>query len=141
MTVPTLRRGPGRALLAFPLLCLPFGGAAAPPEAGKADAAFLAETGAAMAKMHADMNIRPTGDVDADFVAMMIPHHQGAIDMARSVLRYGRNEQVRRIAQGIVVEQQQEIEAMRLAVGQLQPPATSGGPTAVHQHPDSGVVK
>jgi uncharacterized protein (DUF305 family) len=48
---------------------------------------------------------------------MMIAHHQGAIDMAKAELRHGRNEQLRRIAQGIVVEQQQEIEAMRLAAG------------------------
>ena len=45
---------------------------------------------------------------------MMIPHHQGAIDMALAVLRYGHNEQMRRIAQEIIVEQQQEIAAMRL---------------------------
>ena len=39
--------------------------------------------------MMADMAIKPTGDVDRDFVAMMVPHHQGAIDMAQAVLRYG----------------------------------------------------
>ena len=48
---------------------------------------------------------------------MMIPHHQGAIDMARAELRYGHNEQLRRIAQEIIVDQQQEIAAMRLALG------------------------
>ena len=50
--------------------------------------------------------------------AMMIPHHQGAIDMAAAELRYGRNERLRRIAQEIVVDQQQEIAAMRLALGE-----------------------
>ena len=60
-----------------------------------------------MNKMMADMTIKPTGDVDRDFVAMMVPHHQGAIDMAQAVLRYGRNEQLRRLAQEIVVTQQQ----------------------------------
>jgi Domain of unknown function (DUF305) len=53
----------------------------------------------------------------------MIPHHQGAIDMAQAELRYGHNEQLRRIAQEIIVEQQQEIIAMRLALGQPLPPS------------------
>jgi hypothetical protein len=68
------------------------------------------------------MSVKPTGDVDRDFVAMMVPHHQGAIDMAQAELRYGHNEQLRRIAQEIVVEQQQEIVAMRVALGQPLPP-------------------
>lgn len=72
----------------------------------------------------ADMDVEPTGDVDADFVAMMVPHHQGAIDMALAVLRYGKNEQIRRLAQEIIVTQQQEIAAMRLALGQPLPPST-----------------
>ena len=73
--------------------------------------------------MMADMTIKPTGDVDRDFVAMMVPHHQGAIDMAQAVLRYGRNEQLRRLAQEIIVTQQQEIAAMGLALGQPLRPA------------------
>ena len=76
---------------------------------------------AAMAKMMAAMAVQPSGDVDADFVAMMIPHHQGAIDMAQAELRYGRNEQLRRMAQEIIVTQQQEIAVMRLAIGQPLP--------------------
>jgi YVTN family beta-propeller protein len=76
-----------------------------------------------MATMMAAMGVAPSGDVDADFVAMMVPHHQGAIDMARAQLRYGRNEQLRRLAQEIIVTQQQEIAAMRLALG--RPPAPS----------------
>jgi uncharacterized protein (DUF305 family) len=84
---------------------------------------FLAENSAAMDRMMADMDVEPTGDVDADFVATMIPHHGGAIDMAKAVLRYGKNEQIRRIAQEIIVEQQQEIVAMRLALGQPLPPS------------------
>jgi uncharacterized protein (DUF305 family) len=92
---------------------------AAPP----AEAPFLAENGAAMAKMMAGMEIKPSGDIDRDFVALMAPHHQAAIEMAQAELRYGRNEQLRRIAQEIVVEQQQEIAAMRLALGQPLPPA------------------
>ena len=85
---------------------------------------FRAENKAAMDKMMAGMAIKPTGDVDTDFAASMIPHHQGAIDMAMAELRYGTNEQLRRIAQEIVVEQQQEIVAMRLALGQPLPAST-----------------
>jgi hypothetical protein len=88
-----------------------------------AEAPFLAENDAAMKKMMNDMTVAPTGDVDADFVAMMVPHHQGAIDMAVAVLRHGRNPQIRRLAQEIIVTQQQEIAAMRLALGQPLPPS------------------
>ena len=69
------------------------------------------------------MSIAPSGDVDHDFAAMMIPHHQGAIDMAQAELRHGHSEQLRRIAQEIVVEQQQEIVAMRNALGEALPPS------------------
>ena len=82
------------------------------------EAPYLAENVDAMTKMMVDMGIRPTGDVDRDFVAMMVPHHQGAIAMARAELRYGHNERLRRMAQGIIVTQQQEIAAMHLAVGE-----------------------
>jgi uncharacterized protein (DUF305 family) len=87
-----------------------------------AEAPFLTENGTAMKKMMGDMAVKPTGDVDADFVAMMVPHHQGAIDMALAVLRHGRNPQIRRLAQEIIVTQQQEIAVMRLAVGQSDQP-------------------
>jgi len=59
-----------------------------------------------------------------------VPHHQGAIDMAQAVLRYGRNEQLRRLAQEIIVTQQQEIAAMRLAVGEELPPSVAS-PTQI----------
>src|SRR6202022_8918 len=77
---------------------------------------FLSENDAAMNRMMADMTIKPTGDVDRDFVAMMVPHHQGAIEMAKAELKYGHNEQLRRLAQEIVVTQQQEISVMQLAL-------------------------
>ena len=80
----------------------------------------------AASRMMSAMDIEPSGDVDRDFVAMMVPHHQGAIDMARAELRYGHNELLRRIAQEIIVTQQQEITAMRLAAG--QPPSASASP-------------
>ena len=86
---------------------------------------FLSENDAAMNKMMADMTIKPTGDVDRDFVTMMVPHHQGAIDMARAELKYGRNEQLRRLSQEIIVTQQQEIAAMRLAIGDPLPPSAA----------------
>jgi uncharacterized protein (DUF305 family) len=84
--------------------------------AGGDEAAFLAENEAAMSKMMAAMAVKPSGDVDKDFVATMVPHHQGAIEMAQAELRHGRNEQLRRIAQEIIVDQTQEIAAMKLAV-------------------------
>ena len=88
-----------------------------------AEAPYLAENVSAMTKMMIDMGIRPSGDVDTDFVALMVPHHQGAIDMALAVLRHGRNPQIRRLAQEVIVTQQQEIAVMRLAVGQPLPPS------------------
>jgi uncharacterized protein (DUF305 family) len=91
--------------------------------AGDAEAAFLAENDEAMTAMMTGMEVKPSGDVDRDFVAMMVPHHQGAIDMAQAELRHGRNETLRRIAQEIIVDQQQEIAAMRFALGQPLPPA------------------
>ena len=65
---------------------------------GNDEKPFLTENDAAMNKMMSDMTVKPSGDVDHDFVAMMVPHHQGAIDMARAELQYGKNEQLRRIA-------------------------------------------
>src|SRR5471032_1776484 len=88
-----------------------------------AETPFLTENDQAMTRMMDGMSIKPSGDVDRDFTAMMITHHQGAIDMAQAELRYGHNEQLRRIAQEIIVEQQQEITAMRLALGQPLPPS------------------
>jgi uncharacterized protein (DUF305 family) len=86
---------------------------------------FLCENDAAMNNMMADMTIKPTGDVDRDFVAMMVPHHQGAVDMAKAELKYGHNEQLRRLAQQIVANQQQQIKVMRNAVSDGQTSAQS----------------
>lgn len=88
-----------------------------------AETPFLTENTDAMKKMMIDMEIAPTGDVDRDFVAMMVPHHQGAIAMAQAELRHGGNEVLRRLSQEIIVTQQQEIAAMRLALGQPLPPS------------------
>ncbi|WP_256752950.1 DUF305 domain-containing protein [Mesorhizobium sp. Mes31] len=94
------------------------------------EAPFLQENDAAMVKMMNDMAVKPTGDVNRDFVEMMLPHHQGAIDMAVAYLRYGNNEQLKRIAQEIIVDQQQEIAAMRMALGDPLP-ASDAVPTQV----------
>lgn len=94
----------------------------APPHANP-EQAFLSENDVAMTRMMDGMAPKPSGNIDQDFVSMMTPHHQGAIDMAVAYLRYGQNEQLRRIAQEIVIAQQQEIAAMRLALGQPLPPS------------------
>jgi uncharacterized protein (DUF305 family) len=80
----------------------------------------------AMERMHRDMSIGPSGDPDRDFAAMMIPHHQGAVDMAKVELQFGKNPVLRRLAQGIIVEQLQEIELMQREL--RQPPVTSKEP-------------
>lgn len=80
--------------------------------------------------MHADMDVPFTGNPDRDFARMMIPHHQGAIDMALAELRYGKDERLRRLAQEIIVEQQQEIAVMHLALGDPLPPGVPA-PTQV----------
>src|SRR5580658_408452 len=90
-----------------------------------AETPFQAENRAAMSRMMAGMAVAPSGDVDQDFAATMIAHHQGAIDMAKAELRYGHNEQLRRIAQEIIIGQQQEIVAMRLALKQPLPPSAA----------------
>jgi uncharacterized protein (DUF305 family) len=83
---------------------------------------FLFENDLAMSNMSREMLVKPTGDVDRDFVAMMIPHHQGAIDMARAELKYGHNKNLRWLAQNIVTQQQHEILEMHGAVTEAAPP-------------------
>jgi Domain of unknown function (DUF305) len=90
------------------------------PQAAATDAAeqqFLFDNDLAISKMTRSILANPTGDVDRDFVAMMIPHHQGTIDMARAELKYGHKEELRRLAQDIVTKQAQEISIMREAIG------------------------
>ncbi len=100
--------------------------AAAPQKATPgSDAAFVSRLNAAMDKMMTNMAVKPTGDVDHDFAAMMVPHHQGAIDMAQAELQYGQNPQLKTIAQEIIVGQIQEITLMRLALGEPLPQSVS----------------
>jgi Domain of unknown function (DUF305) len=140
--VPFLARwlGPG-AVLALGIATLAWAEAPRPTPADEAP--FLAENEAAMDKMMADMTVQPTGDVDHDFVEMMVPHHQGAIDMAQALLRYGNNERLRRLAQEIIVTQQQEIAAMRLAVGEPLPPmvAATDQPSAAESPAHLQILK
>jgi hypothetical protein len=126
----SLRQTPSKRLGGWSL-ALAAALAATPLAASTPHSAFMSANDAAMIKMMADMDIKPSGDVDRDFVNMMIPHHQGGIDMAIAQLRYGKNEQLRRLAQEIIVSQQQEIAAMRLAVGQPLPPATPSPTTPI----------
>jgi uncharacterized protein (DUF305 family) len=74
----------------------------------------------AMTLMDRGMENAPmTGDPDHDFAAMMIPHHRGAIDMAKVELIYGKDPVLRRLAQEIVVTQQQEIVVMSTRLQQV----------------------
>ena len=85
-----------------------------PRLADAAVSAFDAATMAAMTHMDAAMMHAPmTGDADRDFVAMMIPHHAGAVAMATIELQYGHDPRLRRLAQEIVVTQRSEITVMR----------------------------
>jgi uncharacterized protein (DUF305 family) len=64
-------------------------------------------------KMHAAMNIAFSGNADVDFLRGMIPHHQGAIDMAKVVLQHGKDARVRKLAEEIIRAQELEIAEMR----------------------------
>ena len=91
---------------------------------------FQKVIGDAVGRMHAEMNVSFSGDADRDFARMMIPHHQGAIDMAIAELRYGKDKRLMRLAQEIIVEQQQEIAVMHLALGDPLAPGTAA-PTQI----------
>jgi hypothetical protein len=131
-----------RLLVAFAAPPLAFAQESHPPAQHTAtsdESAFLAENDAAMNRMMSAMAAKPSGDIDRDFVAMMAPHHQGGIDMAVLELRYGKNEQLRRLAQEIIVSQTQEIAAMKLAIGE-QVPASAPAPAA-HHHTSMSAAK
>jgi uncharacterized protein (DUF305 family) len=120
--VPKEQRFWSCCVLAISLvLCLHANPASLASAADSAESRFLIANDNAMHKMMNGMKIKESGDIDRDFANLMIPHHEGAIDMARAELQYGKNEQLRRIAQEIIVAQQQEIIAMRLAVGDPVP--------------------
>ncbi|MCK1483833.1 DUF305 domain-containing protein [Bradyrhizobium sp. 193] len=80
---------------------------------------FLFEIDLAMSNMNRSMLMTPTGDIDRDFVNVMVPHHQGAVDMARAEIKYGRNDELRQLARRMVSQQEDEISSLRHA---LRPP-------------------
>lgn len=67
----------------------------------------------ANAAMHKDMAINLSGDADRDFMAAMVPHHQGAVTMAQTVLQYGKDPQVRKLALDVIATQEKEIAQMK----------------------------
>lgn len=73
--------------------------------------------------MQAMHNLMPTGDVDYDFMRGMIPHHQGAIDMARVLLEQGGSEQMRELARDILSAQEAEITQMQVWMHEYGPPS------------------
>lgn len=83
--------------------------ASAQAETSPSDAAFAAS----MKKMTEGMMAMPTGNADKDFAAMMMPHHAGAIDMAKVELQYGKDPELRKLAQDIVGAQEREIAQMK----------------------------
>ncbi len=88
---------------------------------GAVNTPFQAAMAEAMARMDAGMAAaKPSGDPDRDFLSMMIPHHQGAIDMAKAVLLASKDPKVRNLAEGIIAEQQVEIQRMRSILAALQ---------------------
>lgn len=97
------------------------GGHSTPRAAAPAAASAAAQPNAeavkafeeANAKMHKDMAVPLTGNPDVDFVRGMIPHHQGAIDMAEIVLKHGKDPQIRKLAREIIKAQKSEIAIMR----------------------------
>lgn len=84
--------------------------------AGKADPAAAATSAlmTAMDRMHSDMNgVQMTGDIDRDFTALMVPHHQSAVEMARVYLESGKDPELRRLSEAIIASQEAEIRLMR----------------------------
>jgi len=85
---------------------------------------------AGMEKMHMAMGaVKRSGNSDVDFVRLMLPHHQAAIDMAKTQLLYGKDAQMRRLAQEIITDQQSEIELMQRWLKQRKPVTTKQNQT------------
>jgi uncharacterized protein (DUF305 family) len=99
--------------------------------AGASGETFRAGMASAMLRMHRGMAIPASGDADRDFAAMMIPHHQAAVEMAELQLLHGSDERLRRLAQGIIVEQSQEIATMRHVLADIDGPGSDSGRGAV----------
>jgi len=101
------------------------------PHMGNESVGDLDWTGltSSMERMHVAMTaIGPSGATDVDFVRLMLPHHQAAIDMAKTQLLYGKDPQMRRLAQEIITDQQSEIQLMQLWLKQHEPQQMSKTP-------------
>ncbi|MDB5612600.1 MAG: hypothetical protein JWQ22_253 [Devosia sp.] len=96
--------------LAMPALAQDHSGHAMPASIG--NAATEAFT-AANTKMHQDMSVELTGNTDVDFIRSMIPHHQGAVDMARIELEHGTDPEVKALAEAVIAAQEKEIAWMQ----------------------------
>ncbi|KKB08986.1 CopM family metallochaperone [Devosia chinhatensis] len=103
----------------FLALCLPVAAQDHSGHGGHDHAAMMAGSAATQAfkqanmRMHAEMDIDFTGNADVDFIAGMIPHHQGAVDMARIILEHGSDPEVLALAQSIIQSQEAEIAWMK----------------------------
>ena len=94
---------------------------AAPEKFGPAFARFAKEMDMGMERMMNDMHAPGyTGNADIDFLAMMIPHHEGAVEMARLALIHGRDPLTRKLAEEIIASQVVEIEGMKRRLGILR---------------------
>ena len=111
----------------FAALSILMSAAFSPPRANSQDTpptggSDWGELLASMETMHSAMTaVERSGNADVDFVRLMLPHHQAAIDMARVQLLYGKDPQMRRLAQEIIADQQSEIELMSLWLAQHAP--------------------
>lgn len=93
----------------------------APSQYGESFQRYVAEMNTGMGKMMSDMHAPGyTGDADIDFLAMMIPHHEGAVDMARLVLQHGNDPVTRKLAEDIIASQRVEIEGMQRRLADLK---------------------
>jgi uncharacterized protein (DUF305 family) len=92
------------------------------PGDGSAGDAGWSELTSRMEKMHGAMaSVEPSGQSDVDFVRLMLPHHQAAIEMAKTQLLHGKDPQIHRLAQEIIADQQSEIELMQMWLKQHEP--------------------
>jgi uncharacterized protein (DUF305 family) len=100
-----------------------------PSQYGKTFQNFASEMNVGMAKMMTDMHAPGyTGDPDIDFLEMMIPHHEGAVDMARLVLQHGTDPVTRKLAEEIIGSQRVEIEGMSRRLQDLRKGASRSDP-------------
>lgn len=110
-----------------------FLGAPTDADAASDASAFAAENDVAMKKMMSEMHVPLSGMVDRDFLVMMIPHHQGAIDMCEAVLRHGSHAEVKTLCNEIIAKQAEEIGAMRRLLAAME-----GSPAGTSPHAAQG---